>query len=126
MPVGTEHILLVDDEKDIVEIGDQMLQRLGYRVSAIVGSTAALKVFKEDPFRFDIVITDYNMPEMTGDQMARQLLAIRRQLLIIVCTGFSEIFDQQRAQTIGIRKTLMKPVTMEALAQAVREVLASD
>jgi PAS domain S-box-containing protein len=126
LPVGTEHILLVDDEKDIVEIGDQMLQRLGYRVSAIVGSTAALKVFKEDPFRFDIVITDYNMPEMTGDQMAKQMLAIRRQLPIIVCTGFSEIFDQQRAQTIGIRKTLMKPVTMEALAQAVREVLASD
>jgi PAS domain S-box-containing protein len=125
LPMGSEHILLVDDEKDIVAIGNQMLQRLGYRVTAIVGSTAALKVFKEDPFRFDLVITDYNMPEMTGDQMVRQMLAIRRQMPIIVCTGFSEIFDQQQAQTIGIRKTLMKPVTMEALARAVREVLTS-
>ncbi|BBO83663.1 hypothetical protein DSCO28_42290 [Desulfosarcina ovata subsp. sediminis] len=87
-------------------------------------SLPALDLFKADPFRFDLVITDYNMPAMSGDQMARQMLAIRKELPIIVCTGFSELFDSQRAQALGIRQTLMKPMTMEALANTVREVLA--
>ena len=125
LPRGTEHVLLVDDEKDLVEIGSEMLQRLGYQVTAITGSLDALETFKQDPFRFDIVVTDYNMPGMTGDQMARQMLSIRREIPIVVCTGFSEVFDQQRAQSIGIRQTLMKPVTMDAMAHAVHEVLAS-
>jgi PAS domain S-box-containing protein len=126
LPLGSEHVLLVDDEKDIVEIGDQMLRRLGYRVTATIGSAAALEAYKMDPFRYDIVVTDYNMPEMTGDQMAKQMIAIRRQLPIIVCTGFTEVFDKEQARAIGIRKILMKPVTMEALAHAVREALAAD
>jgi CheY-like chemotaxis protein len=116
-------VLLVDDEKALVEIGSEMLQRLGYRVTAVTGSIEALDAFKIDPFRFDIVVSDYNMPGMTGDQMARQMLSIRRDLPIIICTGFSEVFDQQRAQSIGIRQTLMKPVTMEGIAHAVRKVL---
>ena len=123
LPMGNEHVMLVDDEKDIVEIGDQMLKRLGYRVTAVIGSAAALKVFSADPLRFDLIVTDYNMPEMTGDQMATQMLAIRPQIPIIVCTGFSEVFDKQRARTMGIRRTLMKPVTMASLAKAVREEL---
>jgi PAS domain S-box-containing protein len=123
LPRGTEHVLLVDDEKDLVEIGREMLQRLGYRVTAITGSLEALEAFKQDPFRFDIVVTDYNMPGLTGDQVARQMLSIRREIPIIVCTGFSEVFDRHQAQSIGIRQTLMKPVTMEAIAHAVREVL---
>jgi PAS domain S-box-containing protein len=125
LPRGSEHVLLVDDEKDLVEIGSEMLKRLGYRVTAITGSINALEAFKQDPFRFDIVVTDYNMPGLTGDQMARQMLSIRRDMPIIVCTGFSEVFDQQRAQAIGIRQTLMKPMTMEAIAHAVHEVLAA-
>jgi PAS domain S-box-containing protein len=125
LPLGSEHVLLVDDEKDLVEIGSEMLKRLGYRVTAITGSINALEVFKQDPFRFDIVVTDFNMPGLTGDQMARQMLSIRRDTPIIVCTGFSEVFDQQRAQAIGIRQTLMKPMTMKALAHAVREALAA-
>ena len=123
LPRGTEHVLLVDDEKDLVEIGREMLHRLGYRVTAITGSLDALEAFKQDPFRFDIVVTDYNMPGLTGDQVARQMLSIRREIPIIVCTGFSEVFDQQQAKSIGIRQILMKPVTMEAIAHAVREVL---
>lgn len=126
LPTGTEHVLLVDDEKDIVEIGDQMLRRLGYRVTAVIGSKSALNAYKADPFRFDVVITDYNMPEMTGDQMAKEMMAIRKQMPIIVCTGFSEVFDKEKAQAMGIRKILMKPVTMEAMAHAVRDVLSLD
>jgi CheY-like chemotaxis protein len=123
IPRGSEHILLVDDEKDLVDIGKEMLKRLGYRVTAVVGSTEALERFKEDPFRFDLVITDYNMPGLTGDQLAQQIFKIRKRTPIIVCTGFSEVFDTQRAQAVGIRQTLMKPLTMESLATAVREGL---
>lgn len=123
IPRGSEHILLVDDEKDLVEIGREMLQRLGYRVTGVVGSIAALETFKTDPFRFDLVVTDYNMPGLNGDQMARQMLEIRPGAPIIVCTGFSEVFDPQRAQSIGIRRVLMKPLTMESIAHAVRGVL---
>jgi len=126
IPRGNEHILLVDDEKNLVEIGKEMLQRLGYHVTAVVGSTEALERFKEDPLRFDLVITDYNMPGLTGDQLARQMLGIRKGTPIIVCTGFSEVFDPKRAQTIGVRRTLMKPLTMESIAQAVREVLEPE
>ena len=124
LPRGSEHVLLVDDEKDLVDIGSEMLQRLGYRVTGVIGSAAALATFKTDPFRFDLVLTDYNMPGLTGDQMAREMLTIRKDLPIIVCTGFSEVFDHENARSIGIRRTLMKPLTMEAMALAVREVLA--
>ena len=123
LPRGSEHILLVDDEKDLVEIGSEMLQRLGYRVTAEIGSIAALETFRKDPFRYDIVVTDFNMPGLSGDQMAREMLAIRREMPIIVCTGFSEVFDQQQASAIGIRQVLMKPLTMESIAHAVRDVL---
>ena len=123
IPRGSEHILLVDDEKDLVEIGKEMLRRLGYRVTAVVGSTVALETFKTDPFRFDLVVTDYNMPGLTGDEMARQMLEIRPNTPIIVCTGFSEVFNPQRAQSTGIRLVLMKPLSMESIAHAVRDVL---
>ncbi len=124
IPRGSEHVLLVDDEKDLVEIGSEMLQRLGYRVTGIAGSIEALEVFKQDPFRFDLVVTDYNMPGLSGEQLAREMLGIRKDIPIIVCTGFSEVFDQHRAQAIGIRRTLMKPLTMESIAHAVRDVLS--
>jgi CheY-like chemotaxis protein/anti-sigma regulatory factor (Ser/Thr protein kinase) len=125
LPRGSEHILLVDDEQDLVEIGKEMLQRLGYRVTAIAGSLEALEVFKQDPFRFDLVMSDFNMPGMSGDHLASRILDVRKEMPIIVCTGFSEVFDHQRAQAIGIRRTLLKPLTMDSIAHAVRDVLPS-
>lgn len=126
LPRGTERVLLVDDEKDLVTVGSEMLRRLGYRVTATTASKEALKAFKQDPYRFDVVVTDYNMPGLNGAQMARQMLAIRPDTPIVVCTGYSEMFDRQQARVIGIRRTLMKPVTMDTMAHAVREVLASS
>ncbi len=126
MPRGHEHVLLVDDEKDLVEIVGSMLERLGYRVMACTGSMEALALFKQDPFGFDLVVSDFNMPGLTGDQLAQQILSIRREIPIIVCTGFSKAFDQARAKAIGVRRVLMKPLTMEAIAHALREVLAAS
>ena len=120
---GTEKILLVDDESDIVEIGSQMLGKLGYDVTGVVGSMEALNTFRQSPQGFDLVITDLNMPGMNGDRLAEELTRIRPGLPIIVCSGYSEPFDQQRAGNLGVRKLIMKPVPMNILAESVREVL---
>ena len=116
-------ILLVDDEKDLVEIGRAMLHRLGYQVTAITGSLQALEAFKQDPDGFDIILSDYNMPGLTGEQLALQIKSIREDIPIIVCTGFSNMFDQQRASAIGVCQILMKPMTMEAVALGLRDAL---
>ncbi len=123
LPRGTEKILVVDDEKDLVDIGCQMLKRLGYDVTSAVGSAEALKIFRESPRRFDLVITDMNMPMMTGDLLAAEIVRIRPGIPILLCTGFSERVDKNRALLAGIRKLVMKPLAMNILAESVREVL---
>jgi len=124
-PRGKEHVLLVDDEVDLVEIGKTMLHRLGYRVTAVTGSLEALEIFKRNPSEFDILLTDYNMPELTGDQLAMHILSIRQGIPVLIYSGFTNTLEKERADTIGIRKMLMKPLTMEALAYGLREALDS-
>jgi nitrogen-specific signal transduction histidine kinase len=87
IPRGSEHILLVDDEESLVEIGRRMLQRLGYRVTAVTASLEALRLFTAHPDRFDLVITDQTMPQMTGDRLALKLLEMRPDLPVFICTG---------------------------------------
>ncbi|HKL00469.1 MAG TPA: ATP-binding protein, partial [Desulfotignum sp.] len=122
-PTGTEHILLVDDEKPIVHLEKQMLERLGYTITSFTGSADALAAFRADPTRFDLVITDMNMPYLTGMQLANELIAVRPDIPIIICTGFSERINQKQAKALGIRGMLMKPVGTKDLAQKVRDVL---
>ncbi len=122
-PSGNEKILLVDDEKDLVAIWSQMLDTLGYDVTGAVGSANALKIFQRSPEEFDLVVTDLNMPEMAGDSLARELVRIRPDVPIIICTGFTRRLDPKQAQMTGVRKVILKPLTMDALAQSVREVL---
>jgi CheY-like chemotaxis protein len=123
LPTGTEHILLVDDEKAIVHLEKQMLERLGYQTSVFTGSRDALAAFITEPSRFDLVITDMNMPNMNGMQLAAELTAIRPDIPIILCTGFSERIDNQKAEAQGVRGLLMKPLGIKDLALKVREVL---
>ena len=123
---GTEKILLVDDEEDLVDIGSQMLEKLGYDVTGVVGSMEALQTFRQSPQRFDLVITDLNMPGMNGDRLAQEITRIRPGLPIMVCSGFSEPFDQQRARNLGVRKLVVKPLTMNTLAESVRNVLDEE
>jgi PAS domain S-box-containing protein len=123
LPRGTEKILLVDDEKDLVHIGYGMLEKLGYDVTGVVGSLEALETFKQSPQQFDLVITDLDMPLMAGDQLALELMRIRPDMPIILCTGFSERFGQKEAQLLGIRKLIVKPLAMNTLATSVRDVL---
>ncbi len=120
---GTERILLVDDEESIAKVGKKMLERLGYHVSARTSSIDALKVFKASPDAYDLVITDMTMPNMTGEQLAKELLSIRPDIPIIMCTGFSERLNKEKAEASGIKGFLIKPVVKFEMGQTVRAVL---
>ncbi len=123
LPTGTEHILLVDDEKPIVRLEKQMLERLGYHTTCFTNSRNALTAFQADPSRFDLVITDMSMPHVTGMQLAKELIAARPGVPIIICTGFSERINKEKAAAMGITGFLMKPVIRSKLAEMVRQVL---
>ncbi|HKJ99520.1 MAG TPA: MASE3 domain-containing protein [Desulfotignum sp.] len=123
LPGGTEHILLVDDEPPIVHLGKQTLERLGYGVTCFTGSADALAAFKADPARFDLVITDMNMPDLTGLQLAKALIAVRPDIPVVICTGFSERINTEKAAALGIRGFLMKPFLRSKMAFMVRKVL---
>ncbi len=123
LPTGTEHILLVDDEAPIVHMEQQMLERLGYRITCFSSSVDALAAFRTDPSCFDMIITDMNMPNLNGMLLAEQLTAIRSDIPVIICTGFSERINKENAAAKGVKGLLMKPLVMKDLAQKVREVL---
>ena len=123
LPQGHEHILAVDDEASIVKMYQATLKRLGYRVSAYTSSENALKSFQAAPENFDLIITDQTMPHIDGSELATQILKIRRDIPIIMFTGFSSIVSKKEAKKIGINRFIMKPVGREDLAVAVRQVL---
>ena len=120
---GEERILLVDDEEQIVAMEQQMLENLGYQVTARTDSQEALKVFSEHPQDFDLVITDMTMPYMTGDQLAQKMLDIEPNIPVILCTGFNEVITEEKALAMGIQKFVMKPVVKNDLATTIRSVL---
>ncbi len=125
LPTGTERILLVDDEEPIVELGQGVLRRLGYTVVAKRSGREALETFRKDG-AFDLVITDQTMPEMTGVMLAAELLKLRPDLPVILCTGYSESVSRETAQEVGIREFLMKPLSKRELAGAVRRALEGN
>ena len=123
LPGGQESVLLIDDEISTVETIHQMLDILGYKVTVRTSSIEALEAFRNNPSRFDLVITDQTMPNMTGKELAGELLAIRPEIPIILATGFSEHIDEKIAGKMGIRAFVMKPVILNELAQTLRKVL---
>ncbi|OPZ60836.1 MAG: Blue-light-activated protein [Deltaproteobacteria bacterium ADurb.Bin510] len=123
---GHEHILFVDDEQALVELEQQLLEDLGYRVSAFCSSRDALTAFRSDPDGFDLVITDQTMPGLTGLELAEALLEIRPGIPIILCSGFSESLSRERLERLGVRLFLPKPVIATRLTQALREILDAD
>jgi CheY-like chemotaxis protein len=123
LPTGHEQILLVDDEKQIAFMEKQILEYLGYQVTARTSSLEALGTFREQPLKYDLVITDMTMPNMTGDKLSMELMNIRPDVPVILCTGFNENMPKERASAMGIQGFLMKPMAMYDLAKTVREVL---
>jgi PAS domain S-box-containing protein len=123
IPGGHEHVLYVDDEAMLVDLGERMLRKLGYQVTTRTSSIEALELFRSRHGDFDLVITDMTMPNMTGADLAREMLAIRPDLPIILCTGYSEIMTAERARELGIRGYVMKPMTRNDIGRAIRDAL---
>ncbi len=121
-----ERILFVDDEAGIAELGKTTLERVGYTVTSCTDPRKALTLFFDNPAGFDLVITDMTMPGMTGKQLAEEILKNRPDLPVILCTGFSEHINEEKARNLGIKKFLNKPVSPRELAAAVREVLGAE
>jgi len=120
---GTETILLVDDEDAIITMEKRMLERLGYKVTSRISSIEALEAFRDSPDKFDLVITDMAMPNMPGDKLSAELVKLRADIPILLCTGFSETMFEEKAASIGIKGFLLKPIVMKDLSQKIREVL---
>lgn len=123
LPVGSEQIMVIDDEPTIGKIYRNILTALGYRVVVFTDPRDALTRFRLRPEEFDLVITDMTMPGVTGDVLASEMLRIRPELPIILCTGFSEKIDEARAAALGLRALILKPINRASLARRVRDVL---
>ncbi|MFC1816652.1 response regulator [Thermodesulfobacteriota bacterium] len=126
LPSGNERILLVDDEKNLVRAYTNIMKRLGYDVVSFTSPTEALELFKSQLDRFDLVMTDMTMPDMTGEELSQEMIKIRSDIPVILCTGYSDLIDEEKAKEIGIKGFIMKPVTVEALAVEVRKVLDGE
>ncbi|WP_321492542.1 ATP-binding protein [uncultured Desulfobacter sp.] len=123
LPRGVEKILFVDDELPIVKMGQQVLERLGYEVTTKTSSIEALELFQEKPNEFDLVITDMTMPDLTGEKLAVELMKVRRNIPVIICTGYSKKISDEKASEFGIKAFAYKPMVKSDLAKTVRKVL---
>ena len=122
---GNERILLVDDEEALAEAFQVYLRRLGYRVEVNSSGFDALARFRDAPEEYDLVVTDQTMPQMTGGELAEEILRIRRDTPIVLCTGHSDVMSEEKAHAIGIRAFMMKPVRFSDLAKTIRQQLDS-
>jgi two-component system cell cycle sensor histidine kinase/response regulator CckA len=123
LPTGNERILFVDDEESMVYVARSRLERLGYQVDAETSPVEALKLFRDIPNQFDLVITDMSMPQMSGERFVKEILKIRPDIPTILCTGYSEKIDKQKAKEMGICQYIEKPINRSVLAKSVRNVL---
>jgi len=123
LPTGSERVLFVDDEKVLLDMVGQMLKQLGYEVVTIRESYEALELFRKEPDRFDLVITDMTMPGMTGIDLARKLLTARPNIPIILCSGSIDQALKGKAAAAGILEFMAKPISVKSVAKTVRKVL---
>jgi two-component system cell cycle sensor histidine kinase/response regulator CckA len=122
-PGGKEKILFVDDEELLVEMTVGLLQGLGYQVTGAMDCRDALDLFCKDPGGFDLVIADQAMPHMTGSEFARELIRVRADIPVVLCTGYTEAFSEDEAKAIGVRELVLKPLTKKETAEMIRRVL---
>ncbi len=123
IPTGKECILFVDDEQALVDVGQEMLEEFGYNVVTKTSALDAFKTFCAHPKDFDLVITDKSMPNMTGFDLAEELLRVRPNLPIILCSGYNDKDDREKALSIGFKETINKPLVMRKMAESVRNAL---
>ncbi len=121
--IGSERIMVVDDEAVIAKVTARMLERHGYKVTIYTNSLEAVSDYRKNPQDCDLIITDMTMPGMTGAELAREALSFRPELPIIMTTGYSEMIDEEKAARLGIREFMFKPIKKGPLLQKVRKAL---
>ncbi len=126
IPGGKERILLVDDEPAIIETTEQTLRQLGYRVTTAQGGPRALEIFLKDPHGFDLLITDQTMPDLTGVDLAKKVSEVRKDVPVILFTGYSDAVSPETAHDAGISEFVMKPAAKREVAQTIRRVLDAE
>lgn len=126
VPRGHGRILFVDDEVALTRVAREMLESLGYEVTVENGALEALQTFKDRASIFDLVITDYTMPKMTGLELARGIHAIRPEIPVILCSGYSEVIPEGKLEETGIHEFIMKPVRLREMADVVRRVIQTS
>lgn len=120
---GSEQILLVDDEQDIIKVEKEMLEELGYTVTTKKNAQEALGIFTLNPNQFDLVITDMTMPKMTGDKLAMEMIKIKPDIPVILCTGFNEGISEETTASMGIKGFILKPVSLKDFSVIIRKVI---
>lgn len=123
IPGGTENLLLVEDDETLKEAEKNLLAELGYKVTALTSSVEALEMFRNVPDKFDIVVTDFVMPKMTGIQLSQEIHEIKPGLPVIICSGYSDVISQQQAESLGIGDVIMKPIDLATIARSIRKSL---
>lgn len=123
LPGGSETLLLVDDEKALIDMAQQMLERLGYHVETRTSPLEAIEALRANPGKYDAVITDMTMPQMNGLNLAKKLLEVRSDLPILLCTGFSDQANEEKARAAGIKDFVFKPLTMSDFSNVLRKLL---
>lgn len=119
-----ERVLVVDDEAPVAIVISKTLARLGYDVSTFTNPVEALRAVEKLPGRFDLLFTDFNMPQMTGTELAKRVRQLRPELPVILCTGHRGLIDEAERERLGLRLVIDKPFTSEALARALRQALS--
>jgi len=123
---GDEKILIVDDEKLLLEMEKELLLQLGYDVTFFTDSTELLDEFKQNPDKYDLVITDQTMPKLSGYELTKEIIKIRANFPIILCTGFSNVINEEKAKEAGVSCFLNKPVTRNKMAKVIREIFDNN
>lgn len=121
--INEGHLLVVDDDESMAMLVTELLSLCGYQVTMMTDSTEALSLFKQNPQRFALVITDQTMPGITGIELAKKMLLLRQDIPIILCTGYSEKVDEETAKTFGIQQFLKKPFKTKVLLESVSKLL---
>ena len=123
LKTGTGKVLVIDDDPVLVQLITEMLDIMGYDSVSSISSKEGLEIFKSSPKDFDLVITDMTMPEINGDILAREIISIRKNIPIILCTGFNERMSEPQAKEIGICEFVMKPVNMKTLSGVIEKTI---
>lgn len=122
-PLGSEHVIVVDDEDVLVELVASQLQRLGYKVSTTMDPREALRLLMQYPDKFDVVVTDLMMPQMSGVELAEKIAPAWPNLPVILCTGWNEAISNEQIRKAGIKAVVSKPATKDEIAHAIRKVI---